>query len=384
MTDASRLPAGPDILYVDGDDEAARIIAYSLARGGEVRRCRTIEEARARFFERTPSLCVLDPDTPGGDALALLAAMRAREPWVQVFVLCAAKHAANTAAYIAAGANDVAVKPFDVGMLPNRVARLLRAAARAMEEHHERLGLENKLRHADRIATLGVLCATVAHELAGPLQVINLNAGLLADPGPGEPLGAAIAAELGAEILVAASVVDSMIGRIRAFSRPTEERRVEMELGSVVDTALLLLKPRILERKAKVTRARERGPRVSCYPTRLAQALINVVANAIETRVAGADVEVRFIERPGEVGVEILDDGPGLPEAIRADSAGVFFTTKADGTGLGLHLVRRVLSEHDGRFEGGARADGRPGACVALLLPAPGATTLAPPAAAGM
>lgn len=359
----------PDILYVDGDDEAGRMVGASLERCGDVRRCATLEEAWAKFQECCPSLCVIDPDAPEGDGLALVAEMRAREPWLQVFVLCDPRHAANTALFIAAGANDIAVKPFDVGTLPKRVARLLRAAATARVEHHERLELENKVRHADRLASLGILAATVAHEIAGPLQVINLNAAMLADPGHGEPLNGTTVAELGDEILMAGGAIDAMLERIRAYSRPAEERRVEAELGYVLDAALLLLKPRVLERRARITRPREQGPRAPHYPTRLAQALMNVVANAIETRPSGANVEVRYVERPGMVGIEIVDDGPGIPQELSSRAAGPFFTTKPDGTGLGLHLIRRVMSEHGGFFETGARGDGRPGASAVLLLP---------------
>jgi signal transduction histidine kinase len=359
----------PDIVYVDGDDEAVRAVGASLARCGEVRQCATLEEARAELRECCPSLLVIDPDAPGGDGLSLIAELRAREPWLQIFVLCEPRHAASTALFIAAGANDLAVKPFDVGTLPKRVARLLRAASSARGDHQERLELENKVRHADRIASLGILAATVTHEIAGPLQVINLNASMLAEAAAGEPLAPALVAELGQEILMAGGAIDGMLDRVRAYSRPVAERRVEAELGYVLDAALLLLKPRILERRARVARPRDQGPQAPHYPTRLAQALMNVIANAIETRPDGANVEVRFVVRPGAACIEVLDDGPGLPEEVRRGAAAPFFSTKADGTGLGLHLIRRVMSEHGGSFETGPRPDGQPGACATLVLP---------------
>jgi signal transduction histidine kinase len=374
MTTSEAPDARARILYVDGDDDAARPIGFALQSCGEVQRCRTLGEADAALREGVPSLCVLDPDAPGGDGLALLATLRAREPWLQVLVICGSKHATSTSTFIAAGANDVAVKPFDVGALPNRVARLLRASARARDAHRERVALEHKLRHADRLASLGVMCATVAHELAGPLQVINLNGGLLAEAGADgqEAIDVGLAREVGRELLMAGSVIDAMIGRIRSFSRPNEERRVDVALDEVLDTALLLLRPRIVERKARIQRPQEPGPRASLFATRFAQAVINVVANAIETRDAGAEVAIRFVERGAQVGVEVIDDGPGMPDSVREDTAGVFFTTKPDGTGLGLPLVRRVLLEHEGALEIRPRDDGRAGTSVSLLVPRAG------------
>ncbi len=364
-----------DILYVDADEKAARMIGPTLERCRAVRHCRTLEEARAQFRAAIPNLCVLDPDLPDGDGLQLLGEMHAREPWLPIFVICAPRHAANTAQFIAAGASDLAVKPFDVGTLPKRVAWLLRAADRAMDEHRERLELENRLRHADRIASLGVLCATVAHEIAGPLQVVNLDAGILAERG-GTPLTPTAVAELADEMLVAGNVIQSIVGRVRTFSRSTEELRVETTLGGVVDTALLLLRPRLVARKAKVRRPSGQGKRASLFPTRLTQALMNVIANACETRDAGAEVEVRFVERSGAIGIEVIDDGPGPAVEVTGRAGSLFYTTKPDGTGLGLHHIRRVMTEHGGRFEMSARSDGRTGASAVLLLPLDPATRL--------
>lgn len=359
------------ILFADADPEAARIISPFLARHGDVRRVSTLREAREQWLALKPALVVVDPNLPDGDGIALVEELRETEPWEQVFVICAANRAASTSLFIAAGANDVAVKPFDVGSLATRVARLLRAGAQARVQQRERLELEQKLRHADRIGVLGTLCATVAHEVANPLLSIQLNADALRESvettkgvaDSGDVL------ELAAEIRRAGDVIGTIIGRVRSFSRKREEPRHEARLGEVVDTTLLLLKPRILAKRAVVTLPESRGPIVSHYPTALAQALLNTVLNALEAQRDGAMLTINYVAREGAVGIEVTDSGPGLPRELLDATAATFFTTKPEGTGLGLLMIRGVMNEHGGRFELTPRGDGRSGACATLLLP---------------
>ena len=247
---------------------------------------------------------------------------------------------------IAAGATDVAVKPFDAGKLPGRVEALLRASETAHNEMLYRQQLESRLQHLGRVATLGTLSATIAHEIANPLTLISADV----DSAMGiVDTDAAISrsqqeklCEIVKEIRVAAGIIQNLAQRIRTFSRRDEPNRVTESLDPIVDTALLLLKPRLSARRIVVQRPQGPAPVVPHYPIRLTQALLNLLTNAIEAVNVGGAIGIRYLEDSRGVSIAVDDDGPGLtPEALARVSE-PFFTSKPEGTGLGL-----LLGTHD-------------------------------------
>jgi signal transduction histidine kinase len=201
-----------------------------------------------------------------------------------------------------------------------------------------------------------------------------------------------------AEIRLAAKLMRTVVQHLRTFSRRDERSRVKGPLGPVVDGALLLVKPHLAGHRIVVHRPEGPGPVVPHYPIRLTQALINLLTNAIDSvasALAGdtptarvhdggcagsADsagsapkppagkITVRYIDEPDEAGLAVDDTGPGLSEEVRRHTAEPFFTSKAEGTGLGLWLVRAIMGEHDGTFEIGPGPGGE-GASARLLLP---------------
>ena len=375
-------PAQPSgLLYVDQDREARPVVSRFLERVGPLRSVGTVAEAREAVAAEPPALMVIDPGLPDGDGTALIAEVRARHPWVQIFAIPRPAWADQTSRFIAAGANDVAVKPFDVGKLPARAHALLRAAEKARREDAYREQLESRLLHVERIATLGTLCATVAHELSSPLTLVNahthvldevLRSGAPLDPERPKLRDAA------AEIHLAARMMRTLVQHLRTFSRRDERSRVKGPLAPVVDSALLLIKPRLAGHRITVHRPTGPGPVVPHYPIRLTQALINLLTNAIESVGASSldggdpmtpgEITLRYIDEPDVAGIAVDDNGPGLSEEARRRAAEPFFTSKAEGTGLGLSLVRSIMGEHDGHFELDT-GPGNRGASARLLLP---------------
>jgi C4-dicarboxylate-specific signal transduction histidine kinase len=369
------------VLYVDHDREARPVVSRFLARVGPLRAAGTLAEGREAVAAEAPALLVIDPGLPDGDGTALIAEVRARHSWAQIFAIPHPSWADQTSRFIAAGANDVAIKPFDVGKLPARAHALLRAAAKAHREIAYREQLESRLLHVERIATLGTLCATVAHELGSPLTLVNAQTyvldQVLRSGAPLEPERDKLR-DAAAEIRVAAKMMRALVQHLRTFSRRDERARVKGPLGPIVDGALLLVKPRLVGERIVLHRPEGPGPVVPHYPIRLTQALINLLTNAIDsvasvsagdtsTAPAG-DVTIRYIDEPDEAGLAVDDTGPGLSEEVQRHAAEPFFTSKAEGTGLGLWLVRAVMGEHDGTFEIGPGPGGK-GASARLLLP---------------
>ncbi|MCB9764489.1 MAG: HAMP domain-containing protein [Alphaproteobacteria bacterium] len=235
--------------------------------------------------------------------------------------------------------------------------RLQRLAA---EEAQARLEAERALQHSDRLRTLGVLSAGVAHELGTPLNVISGRSRLIErkvdDPGV-----QADAATIREQVARISRIVRLMM----AFARGAapEVRRSDLA-ALVLNTAELL-----------TTEARHRGVTleldvppegmpVVLDPEQLTHVITNLTLNAVHVSPEGG--RVRVCARPGPQGEATLcveDQGPGVPPELRERIFEPFFTTKppGEGTGLGLSIVRRVVQDHGGTLRvedaegGGAR-----------------------------
>ncbi len=211
-----------------------------------------------------------------------------------------------------------------------------------------------------RDAALKEMAASVAHEIRNPLNSIKLLLALLADD---------IAAGREASRVETLQTLEYEISKLTRFteefltwSRPASVLREPLDplalIGSVVDLA--------------AGEARERGVLLAVEPGaalppiagdrhRLEQALLNLVINAIQASPDGGQVLVSAsASAPGQVGIVVQDSGPGVPAEHRARLLEPFFTTRADGTGLGLANASKIAAEHGGIIRldsgtGGAR-----------------------------
>jgi two-component system, NtrC family, sensor histidine kinase HydH len=188
---------------------------------------------------------------------------------------------------------------------------------------------------------------TLWHELKNPLAAVKalVQLGLrnLAESASHERL-AVIEREV--------TRMQEILGRYRSCTRPLEEERlVRVALGPLVSDTLLLLAGRASDARVRLV---ARGDAVvEADPRRLAEALLNLLSNAIEATSPGGEVAVEVLARDGEAEIAVRDTGRGMrPEVLRRIGT-PFFTTREDGTGLGVVLARSVLSLHGGslRYE---------------------------------
>lgn len=220
-----------------------------------------------------------------------------------------------------------------------------------------------------RLAALGEMAATLAHQIRTPLSAAILYAGNAAHSATTperreELLGRAVDCLHDLEQLV-----DDMLRFARGAGRPDAVLDLREVLGAV-DTAArpLLGKQQVLDIDAIRPDLVVTGHREA-----LAGALINLVANALAAAGPSARVAIRVRTRPGTVDIAVSDNGPGVPVSLRERIFEPFYTSRSDGTGLGLAVVRSVAEAHGGSV----RVDENvvPGACFVVSLPlATGAT----------
>jgi PAS domain S-box-containing protein len=226
-----------------------------------------------------------------------------------------------------------------------------------------------QLAHAARVSMLGELAASVAHEVNQPLTAIVANAQAGRRwLGRAQPdLGEALAALDG--IVQASERAGQVIRRIRALARRTEPEHVALDLNTLVQDTVELLQ-RELDRRPLALRVDLAPglPAVMGDRIELQQVLINLVMNALQAMDGLPDnrLELRTRQDGGMVHVSVRDSGPGIADADGARLFEPFFSTKADGMGLGLPICRSIIARHGGRI---AARSTPPGSTFGVELP---------------
>jgi two-component system, NtrC family, sensor kinase len=249
------------------------------------------------------------------------------------------------------------------------------AAERAGQEAANRQAeLDRQRFQSDRLALLGRLAATVAHEISNPLTYLSTNLQLLEREA--DALQKVAHRDVHAAVAESARAVESITSVVRDLRRFARSDAVGQaaptDVRAVVEEALLLTSPRL----RGVQLERELGqdlPRVAVRRRRMVQVLVNLLFNAADA-VAALEAKDRKIRitaarAKGTVVITIEDSGPGLTSEARAHLFEPFFTTKPAGTGMGLGLV---LSREYVQADGGTLAfeeTGKGGARVLVTLP---------------
>ena len=209
--------------------------------------------------------------------------------------------------------------------------------------------LREQLHQSDRLASLGRMAASLAHEVNNPLAGIKLNLELLRRQRGGG------AEEVFAVLEENLTRIDRIVKSFLAFSRQEQPKKTWVDLGAVLagtlDMALQLRRSEGLE----IRRAWDPDvPAVFADQYRLAQVFLNLVNNALDALPAsGGRLEVRYERRGDAVRIVVADNGRGIPPEHLKHIFTPFFTTKArgHGTGLGLATSYGIVRDHGGRME---------------------------------
>ncbi len=215
----------------------------------------------------------------------------------------------------------------------------------------ERVQTEDRV-ESERIDSIMTLAAGVAHEIGNPLNAMGIHLELLRRRLGGLGKDAAKALEsvdvLEAEVRRLDGIVRNFLGAVR----PVRPDLAETQLLEVAAASLALLKDQLeqLGVRATVDVAGEL-PTVLADRGQVQQALFNVLKNALEAMDRGGDLTIRARSEDDWVVLEVSDTGVGIPAEKLTRVFDAYYTTKADGSGLGLLIVLRILRAHGGRVD---------------------------------
>ena len=226
--------------------------------------------------------------------------------------------------------------------------------------------LEEQVRRADRLAAIGEMAASVAHEIRNPLGGIEGFAALLMRDLAGDERKH----EMAVNILEGAKVLNRIVSSLLDFTRPMTAFREETRVEEIIENALSLYCQRADMDTSQLTIRRKwlAEKRVHIDRQLMLQVFINLIANAIQAMDGCGVLSLETAMENGNCVIRVSDSGCGIPEDVKEKLFMPFVTTKKEGTGLGLATVLKIIDAHDGAIECGSAVG--EGTVFTITLPA--------------
>ncbi|MGH9572373.1 MAG: ATP-binding protein [Candidatus Acidiferrales bacterium] len=219
-----------------------------------------------------------------------------------------------------------------------------------LDDITQRVSLEEQLVQNEKLTSLGLLAAGVAHEVNTPLAVISNHIQMLAKQIPPDDPRQKTIDRIVKQTFRASEIVNNLLN----FSRTGGAELAEVDLNDVLEETLTLVQhPFKTAQVTVIKNYKNELPPVLGSTTRLQQVFLNLLMNARDAMPGGGMLEVRTMAHNGSVEVELTDNGAGIPSEHLHKIFDPFFTTKPTGrgTGLGLSVSYGIIKEHAGKVD---------------------------------
>jgi PAS domain S-box-containing protein len=239
---------------------------------------------------------------------------------------------------------NVSITPL-VGKSGERIGRLL-----LFDDVTQRERMEEQMSQTEKLTSLGLLAAGVAHEVNTPLAVISNYIQMLAKEMPDGDPRHSIIEKIVKQTFRASEIVNNLLN----FSRTGAGELADVDLNRLVEETLSLVAHPLKTSQIRVVKQLSDGlPPVRGSANKLQQVFLNLFLNARDAMPTGGMLEVRTAAHNGSVEIEVVDTGNGIPREHIHKIFDPFFTTKATGrgTGLGLSVSYGIIKEHAGRID---------------------------------
>ncbi len=252
----------------------------------------------------------------------------------------------------------ILVRQASVALENARLYAELRAYVRQVEDSQQ------ALIQTEKMAAVGRLTASIAHEINNPLQALR------------NCLHLAVHEELGLEqrndyLDLAQSELNRLMGTVQRmldFYRPAPQSRELMDVNEILQRVLKLLQKQLDEQDIEVHASLSAElPKIRVVTNQIQQVFFNIILNAMDAMPDGGDLDVATQAENGHVDIYFQDTGPGVPEEVAEEIFEPFMSTRKQGTGLGLSVSYNIVDAHGGSL--GLLPERPGGACFRVRLP---------------
>jgi len=278
-----------------------------------------------------------------------------KDPEILSFIQeCLEKHQVKEGLETVLHLTDGNVIPIELSLSPlkdpNNPAEIGLGVVVLVRDLTEIQALKEHIRRQDRLAALGELSAGIAHEIRNPLGIIKGAAGLLSKE---SDQNVPRFAELTSVILEEVDRLNEVITDFLEFARPRPPQFKSQKINELIRGTLQMLALQIEKKNVHILEELPPGlPLIMADEHQLHQVFLNLILNALQATDAGDTVEIRTRHLSDEKQIEIVfsDTGMGIPVENMKKVFNPFFTTKEEGTGLGLSVVSKIIENHHGKI----------------------------------
>ena len=359
----------PNVLLVDDERSIRLTMGEFLKRAGYSVLAAADYDSAAMIKPDDLDVAVIDINLPGKNGIQLLQKIRSAEIYVPVIMITGEPNLAVLPEIVRSGAYDFIAKPITKTVLLSVVGRAaekkrLTDEKRRLEEEIKRYAEELEVRVAERtaelvethkqlltqerIGALGRATAQVAHEVKNPLAGLLLYS--LHLKSKAENFSES-------EIYLVDKIVDtinhlnSRVEQILGFARPVSLTVRSENLHVIINDVLDLARPQLAANKVEVRVSLDQQPvYVSVDQSSMRGVLLNLMLNAIEAMPAGGTLSIAVNRIDDGVQLELTDTGRGISDEEAKKIFEPFYTTKAQGLGLGMPYAKKVVDQHGGKI----------------------------------
>jgi len=231
----------------------------------------------------------------------------------------------------------------DLGRNFNHMVQQLRESREEIERLHR-----TQMSRAEHFATLGELATGLAHEIRNPLAGIAGVIEIIGRDLPTTSPARLVVKDVRQEI----ARINHIVTDLLQTARPHPPKVRKSDLNTTVEHAVMLGRQQALAKSVDITLRKDTSlPEVEHDSDQIHQVLLNLLLNALQAIDQKGKIAVTLERRASNAVIEVADNGRGIPADHLPNIFRPFFTTKGDGTGLGLSLARRIVEDHQGRID---------------------------------